>query len=285
MSLPTFFVIGAIKAGTTSLHSYLNYSPEIHMSKIKETNFFIDPAGGLYGSRVGNLRQYEDLFRSSALVRGESSPTYSMYPRHKGVPERISELVPDAKFIYLVRNPIDRIVSHYMHNVGTSGVRSNFEDNVGDLSDPNNPYVYPCLYAMQMERYLRVFDKSQLLLVDHADLLQDRHVTLKTIFRFLGVDDEFYTPLFDAEHAKGGELRQVPVGYARFKENFGSSRFQLVPQRVRRPVRRIAERALWPAVTRPQVSEITRKQMSRVCAPDLERLRAYTGREFSAWEL
>jgi Sulfotransferase family len=286
MALPTFFVIGASKAGTTSLHIYLDQSPEIHMSRIKETNFFLSPNDSPHSDRIEDLREYERLFRCPARARGESSPSYSMYPRHKGVPERIAALVPDARFIYLVRNPIDRIVSHYMHNVATSGVRQTFDDHVGDLCDPDNPYVYPCLYAMQMEQYYRVFDRSRMLVIDHAEFLQKRDATLKTIFRFLDVNDVFYTPLFDTEHGTASELRQLPVRFWRLRKNVGASPLRLIiPRSVRRPVRRIAEHALWPAVKRPLVSEAARRQVAHVCGPDIARLREYTGKEFSAWEL
>jgi Sulfotransferase family len=286
MALPTFFVIGASKAGTTSLHTYLDQSPEIHMSRIKETNFFVSPDDSMYSDRVKDLHEYEELFRCSAQVRGESSPSYSMYPHHGGVPDRIAALVPDAKFIYLVRNPIDRIVSHYMHDVATSGVRQTFDDRMGDLSDPDNPYVYPCLYAMQVEQYYRVFDRSRMLVIDHVELLQKRDATLKTIFRFLDVNDAFYTPLFDIEHETASERRQVPVRFWRLRNNVVASPLRLIiPRSVRRPVRRMAEHALWPAVKRPVVSEAARRQVAHVCGPDIARLREYTGKEFSAWKM
>src|SRR5436190_20938382 len=109
MPLPTFFIIGAPRSGTSSLHHYLNLHPEIGMSRLKETHHFVDnvqpPA-----RRVEDRAEYEALFPSDARVRGEASPSYACYPQHGGAPERISVLLPDAKFIYLVRDPIERTV-------------------------------------------------------------------------------------------------------------------------------------------------------------------------------
>ncbi len=284
-ALPNFFVIGALKAGTTSLHFYLEHVPGIHMSHVKETNFFLDPTPGLAFTRVASLRQYVRLFRSDAPVRGESSPAYTLYPLLRGVPERIAALVPDAKLIYVVRNPADRIVSHFVHNVATKDIRRSFADNAGDLSDADNRYIFPCLYWMQLQRYLKVFDASQILVVDNEDLLHDRLTTLGEIFRFLRVDDRFYSPAFDTEQLKRGDRRRVPPRVGMIRDRAGTSPLRFVPSGVRRPLRQAVERALWPAVDTPVVTEAQRRDIRRVCGPDVARLREFTGKAFSTWDV
>ena len=153
MPLPTFFVIGAPRAGSTSLYFYLSLHPEITMSRLKEPHFFVDnvrpPA-----IRVDDLAAYEALFTSDTEVRGEASPSYACYSQHSGAPERISVLLPEARFIYLVRDPIDRTVSHYLHRVAVENERRSFVDALGDVDDPANPYTCPSRYATQLERYL-----------------------------------------------------------------------------------------------------------------------------------
>src|SRR5258708_4333366 len=130
MALPTFFIIGAGKAGTSSLHHYLDQHPEIQMSSNKEPHFFAGPENGFpYAmGRVSGLKEYERLFDPAFSVRGESSPGYTSYPRRQGVPERIRELVPDAKFIYLARDPIARTVSHHLHRIAVAGQRPPLSD-------------------------------------------------------------------------------------------------------------------------------------------------------------
>src|SRR5665213_4176180 len=111
-ALPTFFIIGAPAAGTTSLHYYLDQHPQIQMSASKEPGFFAPVSDSLNPSRSGerykveHLDQYERLFDPVIGVRGEATVDYANYPRRKGVPGRIKKLVPDAKLIYLVRDPI-----------------------------------------------------------------------------------------------------------------------------------------------------------------------------------
>jgi len=105
--LPNLLVIGAAKCGTTALHRYLGLHPDIFMSKSKELGFFCSSEN--WDER---LRWYESQF-GAARVRGESSPSYTNCPRNKGVPERMASLVPDARLIYLVRDPVDRVISQY----------------------------------------------------------------------------------------------------------------------------------------------------------------------------
>ena len=97
---PTFFVIGAARCGTTSVHHYLSLHPEIQMSRVKEPHFFGGPPGDLpYGTkRIERPDVYRGMFDNRWSVRGESSPSYSVHPRRVGVAGRIKEIV-DVKAI------------------------------------------------------------------------------------------------------------------------------------------------------------------------------------------
>lgn len=101
--LPNLVVIGGMKCGTSSLHYYLSLHPQISMSEPKELSFFAEnwPRGRDW---------YEAHFPEDLPIRGESSPNYMKHPAFPGVPERMVSLVPDAKLVYLVRDPIARIV-------------------------------------------------------------------------------------------------------------------------------------------------------------------------------
>ena len=124
MTLPTFLIIGTMKGGTTSLHRYLRQHPEVFMPERKELNFFldeyagppIDPPEERNWSR--GITWYERQFAGAEDERavGEASANYSRYPTYPGVAERIAKIVPEMKLIYLMRNPIDRVLSHYLHD-------------------------------------------------------------------------------------------------------------------------------------------------------------------------
>lgn len=107
--LPNFIIIGAMKCGTTSLHFYLNQHPQIFMSQKKELNFFSrywDFGVDWYSSKFPNKEN---------MICGEASPSYSKFQVWPNVPQRIHAIIPHAKIIYLVRNPIERIRSQYVH--------------------------------------------------------------------------------------------------------------------------------------------------------------------------
>src|SRR5664279_2321988 len=141
MARPTFLIIGGMKCGTTSLHHYLSEHPEIQkLPRMKETNFFSGPPEGIPyppGSRrIAHLEEYERLFDDAYEVRGEASPCYTLYPRRKGAPERIKALIPDAKLIYLVRDPVARAVSQYRFSVSVENEHRSLREALSDLSDP-----------------------------------------------------------------------------------------------------------------------------------------------------
>jgi hypothetical protein len=283
VSLPTFFIIGAMKAGTTSLHEYLSHHPEIHMSRVKEPHFFTRPEDGPYRERVGTLPDYEALFTSSCHVRGESSPGYSHYPHHQGVPERIKAMLPDAKFIYLVRDPVDRIVSHYLHNVAFYGVRADLAEHVGDVSDPANPYLYISLYAMQLEQYLPHFPLDSFLVIDQSELASNREVCLERALDFLGVASDVELTGLDREHGASADRRRWPSWYPTLTRRIVSSPIRRLPKPLRRTGLRLVEQTFWRPLERPDVSERFRKQVQRAVWDDIDRLRGYTGLDFPSW--
>src|SRR5918992_682833 len=119
--LPNLIVIGAQKCGTSALHHYLHLHPDICMSAQKELNFFVESKNWSKG-----LAWYESNFRGKdgkAKIYGEASPDYTGYPAAPGVPARMHSIVPDAKLILMVRHPVDRIISQYIHLRG-SGVET-----------------------------------------------------------------------------------------------------------------------------------------------------------------
>jgi hypothetical protein len=285
MALPTFFVIGAPKAGTTSLHFYLDQHPQIQMSSVKEPRFFAGPENGIPypPERIGDRERYEDLFDPRAEVRGESSTDYATHPRRQGVPERIEELVPQAKFVYMVRDPVARTVSHYRMTTALLGERRSLAEALGDLSDLRSPYLSPSLYATQLELYLSAFPRERILVIDQADLLAQRRATLREVFAFLSVEEGVDLG-FDEEHLDSGDWRAYPSGYANFIARHVAPRFSWVPRGLRRSARRSVEQLLWRPLDASLDADL-RGRLEQLYAPEVSRLRALTGKEFPTWSV
>jgi hypothetical protein len=295
MALPTFLIIGAMKCGTSSLHHYLGEHPEIQkLPGMKETNFFSGPPEGIPyppgSKRIERLDDYEKLFDPAFAVRGEASPCYALYPRRKGVPERIKELVPDAKLIYLVRDPVDRAVSHYHFGVAVEDERRSLRDALSDFSDPCSLYTCPGFYAAQLEQYLEHFPQERILVVDQADLLSNRQATLSEIFTFLSVDSSFVSPRFEEEANTGKELNTYSYFVVLHRRVQGSLLLQrLLLQRlspgVRRSLRRSIQRLFSQPLAPPELDDDTRSALQELYAEDVSRLRVLTGKRFPTWSL
>jgi hypothetical protein len=285
-ALPTFFVIGAPKAGTTSLHHYLDQHPRVQMSALKEPRYFVISGAGLSPpvEQVTDRAEYERLFDPAVEVRGESSTDYTTHPRRCGAPERIRELVPDGKFIYLVRDPVARTVSHFKMRVAAGGESRPLAAALRDFDDPTSPYIWPSLYATQLRRYLQLFPPERFLVVDQADLLSDREATLAEVFGFLGVERELDPSLFEAELHEGHEVRAYPSFYAQTMNRVLGPRVRWVPAGLRRGTRRAVERRLWPPRD-VSVDDRLRRRLENVYAPEVARLRELTGKAFPTWSV
>jgi hypothetical protein len=287
MAKPTFLIIGGMKCGTTSLHHYLSEHPQIQrLPRMKETNFFSGPPEGIpYPpglKRIERLDEYEQLFDDAYKVRGEASPCYTLYPLRKGVPERIKEVVPDVKLIYLVRDPVARAVSQYHFSVSVENESRSLREALSD-NDPYSLYTSPGLYARQLELYLQHFPQENVLVVDQTDLRTKRQGILQQVFAFLGVDDSFVSSLFDDEFNAGKERRT----YSRFV--ILHRRTQASAQRLPRGVRRFLRRSIEHIVSRPLESPVldedVRLHLQELYAPDVKRLRELTGMSLSSWSI
>lgn len=278
LTLPNLVVIGAQKCGTSGLHYYLSLHPEVSMSNPKELNFFIAERNWPRG-----LEWYSRHFDPRARCRGEASPNYTAFPNHTGVPERMAEVVPDARLIYLVRDPIDRIAAHWVHNYAKRREKGGMRET---LLHPNTSYVSRSRYFMQLQRFVEHFPPEQLLVLDNADLRDDRAVTLRRIFEFVGVDPGFEHPKFDqVRHSTSRKKRATNLGM----------RVQALSRT--RSGMRIPRRA-WLAldvalplskpISRPSSEEVRAAlggEVLEVLGDDAARLRHYTGRELAHWSV
>jgi hypothetical protein len=210
--LPNLIIIGAAKCGTTSLHYYLSLHPEIFMSRLKEPRFFVDAPEPL-GRWNKGTDWYRGLFRSSAKICGEASPAYTSWRTAQGgVVERMHRLIPEAKLIYLVREPMEKLRSAYLMASRRAIAKGSFQEFLE--SSFGQRARHGASYGTQMQRYLQRFPREQIILVESSSLHDQRSETLRKIFRFLAVEPEFYSPLFrHRRHVSWHEPYLTPFGH------------------------------------------------------------------------
>jgi Sulfotransferase family len=198
-TLPTFLVIGAAKAGTTSLYRWLVAHPQIFMSRPKEPHYFTF-ADTTYRAEgvVTTWDEYVELFRGAAGVRatGEASTSYLWSPE---APARIKAVLPRAKLIAVLRQPAERAYSAYLHCVREGGEMLDFVSALAAEPErdaqgwPPGLWLYRDVgfYARQLRRYLDLFPRDQIHVLLHDDLISDPRAVVRDIFRFVGVDHTF----------------------------------------------------------------------------------------------
>ena len=197
MVMPNFLVIGAMKSGTTALYYYLEQHPQIYMSPIKEPNFFCYE-GQVVADRnsITQIGDYQDLFKgvSDEKAIGEASHCYLYEPR---AVERIEHYVPEAKLIAILRNPVDRAHSHFLHLVRngteplTDFAQAIREETGARQKEMFQDYVGVGLYHDQLKRYFDAFGRDRIRVYLYEDLSNAPIDTLQDAFRFLEVEDSF----------------------------------------------------------------------------------------------
>jgi hypothetical protein len=285
---PDFFILGAGKSGTTSLYYYLAQHPEIFMSPVKEPSFFCD----LF-QVVKNPIEYLALFQGATTQKriGEASHVHLSCPRTAPV---LRAFFPDARFVLIMRNPVDRAYSLYnfMAICGFEWIPS-FEkalkceetrasDPVFEKHNPQYLYNYlyfrSGLYGEQIERYLQWFERDRFLFLTLDELHSAPQSVLQRIWAFLEVDS-FVVPNLDV-HLRGGAVRSAPWQF------FLQRRLRPVLSRLRIP--RGAEAISWLAHRNatwaiPPMKPQTRELLQSRYAADLRRTEELTGLDLSAW--
>jgi len=196
MNKPNLFLIGAMKSGTKYLIRLLGSHPSVFMCHPEEPSYFVEPGdlkklwpemwhNGYWKSELHYLK----LFRSAGAARwiGEGSTAYTKLPLIGGVAERIAAYSPDSRFIYLMRDPVKRALSHYWWNVRFHGET---RDPLNALRS-DSQYCDYSYYAMQLAPYAERFGRERIALVTHEELTARPKRTLERLYGWLGVDASF----------------------------------------------------------------------------------------------
>lgn len=276
--LPNLVVIGGAKTGSTSLHHYLGLHPQIFMSREKEVRFFSD-----------HFQKGEAWYRRHFLgacqvpVRGESSPEYTNYPLVPGVPERMHALIPDAKLIYIVRDPLRRMLSHFIFVTPVADFKE-FSRALNPID--TNAFVAGSRQCWQLEQFLPYYPLDRILILSSEELLKDRFGSLAKVFRFLGVDDRFQHPDFLVElnvsSAGRREHTRLSEAMARLAD-FRPGRW--IPVRFGLPLRTAALRMFAAPASRELLDAALESKLQSIFAADAQRLRRLTGLKFEDWSV
>jgi hypothetical protein len=305
MTMPNFFIIGAQKAGTTSLYHYLNQHPQVYMSPIKEPFFFdheMDSQGEVvrreFGGhrqppRFANIEEYCALFEGveNEKAIGEATPLYIYAP---GTPERIEKYVPGAKSIALLRHPADRAYSAFLYAVRL-GVEPLTDFAQALRAEPLRirdgwHYVFHYrsrgLYYDQLKRYYEVFGRERIGVWLYEGMREDPVGVTRGVFRFLEVDDTF-APDTSSKHNPAG----VPAGvFARAAmkatdKAIGVLRKVLAPTSGVMPLAYKARRVVQNKILTepPPIDPGLRECLTDSYKEDILRLQELIGRDLSAW--
>lgn len=215
---PNLFIIGAQKAGTSSLHEYLNQHPEIHMSSIKEPQYFA-PHKTIKGIKWGlgqdypkdGLNWYLKLFDGAKnfAYAGESSTSYTARPLHEGCANNIYSFNPNARIIYLLRDPIDRAISHYWHRV-----KSGREDKtIIKAFMKNCEYLSRSHYSYQLKPYIELFGHKNIFVFTIEEFMQDHNSLLKELFKWLKISHNITVDVSQKYNVGQYSMQQTRRGF------------------------------------------------------------------------
>ena len=265
---PTFLIVGAAKAGTTSLAAYLAGHPDVCLAAQKEVHFFDRERRYARG-----WEWYLERFAAAgnALAVGEATPSYMWMPK---AVKRIAHHLPHAQLIAILRNPVDRAYSHYWHIRAFKAESRSFEESLDDANlEARFGYVSRGRYAEQLKRLHEHFSEEQIHVLLFDDLVAQTGVTLAMVCSWIGVEPVESAAVADVHNA----------------------RFRLRSTRLLRIMVRTGVGQRWPTmagwltrlnqvqIDTPPMASATRARLIEQFAPANAELAELIGRDLSAW--
>lgn len=293
--MPNFLIIGAAKAGTTSLHYYLNQHPEIYMSSIKEPMFFAlegkklnfqNPDRGINYNAVTRLDEYIKLFEdvTTEIAIGETSPLY-LYDSQ--APKKIKHYIPDAKLIVLLRNPVERAYSAYSHLVREEYETLSFSDSLVEEKNriDNNwahlwHYQQAGYYYSQLKRYFDIFPEEQIKVYLYKDFKANSANFVSEIYKSLGVDDSF-VPNLSKQNVSGQPRSRFLHNLVNRGNWFRKNIKMFLPQKLRSDVaQKIRE---WNLAEKPHLALDIKQKLEEQYREDILKLEDLIQYDLSHW--
>jgi hypothetical protein len=289
MMMPNFFIIGAMKSGTTALYYYLEQHPEVYMSSVKEPNFFSSQEQENAADAVTHIGTYQYLFRGASGKKaiGEASHSYLYEP---GAAAEIRRYVPEAKLVAILRNPIDRAYSHFLHMVrsGTEPLddfAQALQEEVGINKERTfQDYIGRGLYYDQLKRYFGTFPREQVRVYLYEDLSGAPISTVQDAFRFLKVDDSFVPDVSLRRNVSGLPKYKTLDGLLRSQSRIKHAAKIYLPARMRwRLSKAFDDLKTRNLVQPPPLQSDVRRQLIRVYREDILKVQELIHRDLSGW--
>jgi len=298
-ALPNFLVIGAGKAGTTSLHHYLRQHPDIYMSPIKETNFFAYDPGGVHPwiqsdaslFPVTAMEDYKRLFRRGRhkLARGEVSP---MYLWHPAAPGNIHAHLPDATLIAILRNPVERAYSSYMMKVSQNRERRTFAkaveeetllaDRMGGWPAGRDFYIGLGFYYRQLTNYTRLFRRDQMNIFLYEEFKENPVGVLRQIWSALGLRAA-QVPEFPAVHNPSGLPKNRFIHFLLQPRRLTKRIRRHLPSKIHDPLFDLLMGIKARNLVKPPLEPAPRSRLLEIFREDIVQLQSLLGRDLLDW--
>jgi hypothetical protein len=267
--LPDFIIIGAMKSATSTLHEQLAMQPGIFMCSPKEPNFFSDEPQYAKG-----MSWYASQFNEAAVgdLCGESSTHYTKLPTYPKTVTRIFEHLPDVKMIYVMRHPIDRLVSQYIHQ----WTEREISIDINQALQTNPELIAYSQYTQQLEPYFATFGREKILPIFFERLLQESQDELTRVCQFIGYqgkpvwDSELDAQNVSSQRMQKNSLRDFVVEFPGLK----TIRKNLIPQSWRDGVK-----TMWTMQQKPQLNPEQTTYLTDLFDRDLAILGSWLGTE------
>lgn len=264
-------IIGAMKCATSTLHEQLHRQPGIVMSEPKEIQFFSDMPVFAKG-----INWYTNHFAdvSANELCGESSTHYTKLPTYPATVDRIQKHVPDTKFVYVMRHPIDRLVSQYIHQWTEREISVKIDEAI----DEHPELIAYSRYTMQLEPYFEAFGRERVLPIFFDRLRTHPQKTIQQVCDFIGYKN---VPLWDygdeARNVSADRMRSSPLRDAIiWSPPVTFIREKFVPQSVRNRVKE-----MWQMRNRPELTAVRKAQLTQIFDEELATLGAWLGVELN----
>ncbi len=258
MSLPDFVIIGAMKCGTSTLHAQLNLQPQFFMSEPKEPNFFANDEIYAKGESW-----YRSLFAAApeGAIKGESSTHYTKLPTYPKTVERLAALIPSAKFVYVTRDPFERLISHYIHEWTQGVITCSIEEAI----EKHPELIDYSRYGFQLQPFVERFGSERILNVEFERMTAEPQATLERIAAFLGAKGEVrWRDDLEAQNVSAERIRTFPLKSLMVDNPIATAlRRTLVPRSVRDRVK-----SKFQMRDRPELPEKIRRQLQAVFDAD-----------------
>ena len=273
---PTFILGGAPKAGTTSVYHYLGQHPQVCMSARKETSVFIDDKG-LEWLSENYYRHYD-----GEPAVGEASAGTLGAPE---VTERVYEALPEVQLIFVLRDPVDRLYSHFTFLQGEQAIDPDrsFSGFIRSKTEWRNTLIDLGRYHRHLTRFGEYFDRDQILVLLFDDLKADDEAFMKRIFRFIEVDSSFRPSLGVQNPTREPRFPRV---HRVLTEIWTSVRehVDVYAANYTRPLRRVIKRLVTKETDRPPMSATDRAYLQRIYHEPNQQLESWLGQDLSHWQ-